>query len=211
MKLNFARNFVTLRKKNQMTQEAIAEKCGVTRSAVAKWENGGSLPDISMVATICELFAVSADDLLFNDLYDKRFEELPEDVPDNGAIMAKMNQIIDELRKTTDYKNRDLFKSYVDYNRAYTDEDEYESELCYDIGCEAYEQGQLSDALDYLDRAVEFGSIRAIMMAMYVRREVMDLVDGEDSREYWSQLSDFGVKIQQYGQIIQAVLNNRFN
>lgn len=40
--LNFARNFVTLRKKENLTQEQIAEKCGVSRQAVTKWENGVS-------------------------------------------------------------------------------------------------------------------------------------------------------------------------
>lgn len=40
--LNFARNFVTLRKKENLTQEQIAERCGVSRQAVTKWETGVS-------------------------------------------------------------------------------------------------------------------------------------------------------------------------
>ena len=38
-----SRNLKSLRKKNQYTQEEIAEKINVSRQSVAKWENGGSL------------------------------------------------------------------------------------------------------------------------------------------------------------------------
>ena len=39
-KMNFSRNFSALRKANGLTQEGIAEKCGVSRQAVTKWETG---------------------------------------------------------------------------------------------------------------------------------------------------------------------------
>ena len=46
MKNNIAANLRYLRNKNQMSQEEVAEKIGVSRTSVAKWENGESLPDI---------------------------------------------------------------------------------------------------------------------------------------------------------------------
>ena len=46
MSMNFCKNFAVLRRAHGYTQEAIAEKCGVSRQAIAKWETGASLPDM---------------------------------------------------------------------------------------------------------------------------------------------------------------------
>ena len=42
----FSENLIHLRKARRLTQEAVAEKVGVTRQAVAKWEAGDSMPDL---------------------------------------------------------------------------------------------------------------------------------------------------------------------
>ena len=42
----FSDNLISLRKMRHMTQEDIAEKLGVTRQAVAKWEAGDTVPDL---------------------------------------------------------------------------------------------------------------------------------------------------------------------
>ena len=47
----------------KMTQEGIAEKLGVTRQAVAKWEAGETVPDLDKCRLLAELFGVSLDDL----------------------------------------------------------------------------------------------------------------------------------------------------
>lgn len=54
----------SLRKEKGMTQEAVAEKLGVSGQAVSKWENGNSYPDITMLPAIAELFDVTIDELL---------------------------------------------------------------------------------------------------------------------------------------------------
>lgn len=59
----FKDNLVQLRKMNKMTQEGIAEKLGVTRQAVAKWEAGETVPDLDKCRLLAELFGVSLDDL----------------------------------------------------------------------------------------------------------------------------------------------------
>ncbi len=59
----FKDNLVQLRKMKRMTQEAIAEKLGVTRQAVAKWEAGETVPDLDKCRLLAELFGVSLDDL----------------------------------------------------------------------------------------------------------------------------------------------------
>ena len=57
-------NLWTLRKINGFSQEDVAEKIGVSRQAVAKWENGTTTPDISNCVALARLYDVTVDELL---------------------------------------------------------------------------------------------------------------------------------------------------
>lgn len=59
----FKDNLIQLRKYNQLTQEDLAEKVGVTRQAIAKWEAGETIPDLERCRKLAEIFEVSLDDL----------------------------------------------------------------------------------------------------------------------------------------------------
>ncbi len=59
----FKDNLTQLRKLQNMTQEDIAEKVGVSRQAVAKWEAGETIPDLEKARLLAEAFGVSLDDL----------------------------------------------------------------------------------------------------------------------------------------------------
>lgn len=59
----FKDNLIQLRKYRQMTQEELAEKVGVTRQAVAKWEAGETMPDLERSRRLADIFEVSLDDL----------------------------------------------------------------------------------------------------------------------------------------------------
>lgn len=59
-----SRNLKSLRKKNQYTQEEIAEKINVSRQSVAKWENGESNPYIESCIKLANLYNVKLDDLV---------------------------------------------------------------------------------------------------------------------------------------------------
>ena len=59
----FKDNLVQMRKVLQLTQEDIAEKLGVTRQSVAKWEAGESIPDLDKCKQLADSFGVSLDDL----------------------------------------------------------------------------------------------------------------------------------------------------
>ena len=52
------------RKNKDMTQEELAKRLGVTAPAVNKWENGNSLPDITLLAPIARLLGITTDILL---------------------------------------------------------------------------------------------------------------------------------------------------
>lgn len=60
-----------LRKKNGWFQEELAEKLDVSRQAVSKWESAQSVPDLNRVLQLSELFGVSTDYLLKDELQDE--------------------------------------------------------------------------------------------------------------------------------------------
>lgn len=67
-------NLLTLRKHSHYSQEAVAERIGVSRQAVAKWEAGETVPDILNCEKLAQLYDVSLDDLV---RYDSRENILP--------------------------------------------------------------------------------------------------------------------------------------
>ena len=60
----FKDNLFQLRKQLNLTQEELAGKIGVSRQAVAKWENGVSLPDLEKGSLLAEVLGVTLDDLI---------------------------------------------------------------------------------------------------------------------------------------------------
>lgn len=63
-----ADKIVSLRKKAGWSQEDLAEKLGVTRQSVSKWEGAQSVPDMDKVVQMSRLFGVSTDFLLKDEL-----------------------------------------------------------------------------------------------------------------------------------------------
>ncbi|MDR0928484.1 MAG: helix-turn-helix domain-containing protein [Oscillospiraceae bacterium] len=59
-----AANLRQLRSLHRLSQEEVAERIGVTRQAVAKWENGDSLPDVINCENLADLYGVSINDLI---------------------------------------------------------------------------------------------------------------------------------------------------
>lgn len=70
-------NLKLFRKQNGFTQEQVAEKLGVSRQAVAKWERGESVPDIENVIALADMYEVTVDSLVRNmtSLSDKRSDK----------------------------------------------------------------------------------------------------------------------------------------
>lgn len=75
MNLFTANKLTALRKHNGLSQEALAEKIGVSRQAVSKWERGEASPDTENILALSKLYCVSLDDILG----DKTAEEIIRD------------------------------------------------------------------------------------------------------------------------------------
>lgn len=64
MELTLGKRIGQLRRAKGITQEALAEKLGVTPQAVSKWENDGSCPDIALLPELAKILGISTDELL---------------------------------------------------------------------------------------------------------------------------------------------------
>lgn len=64
----FADKLIELRKRHGMSQEELADKLNVTRQSISKWEGAQSVPDLQKVVQLSQLFEVSTDVLLKDEL-----------------------------------------------------------------------------------------------------------------------------------------------
>ncbi len=62
--MKFCDKLTKLRKENNLSQEQLAEKLGMSRQAISKWESGNSYPDMSTMIRICKILNCSIEDLL---------------------------------------------------------------------------------------------------------------------------------------------------
>lgn len=70
--MNIGQRLLDLRKSKQLSQEEAAEKLNVTRQTISKWETDQSTPDFDKIIPLCELYGISADELLTG----KKVEEI---------------------------------------------------------------------------------------------------------------------------------------
>ena len=68
LKMILADKIIEERKKNGWSQEELAQQLGVSRQAVSKWESAGSVPDLQKIIQMADLFGVTTDYLLKDEL-----------------------------------------------------------------------------------------------------------------------------------------------
>lgn len=90
------------RKKNGWSQEELANQLGVSRQAVSKWESAGAVPDLQRILQMSELFCVSTDYLLKDEMkaenitYHESTESYAE--PLKKVTMENANEFLDMKR-----------------------------------------------------------------------------------------------------------------
>ena len=202
MAMNFSRNFVTLRKRNNITQEKMAEKCGVSRVAVTKWESGSSLPEISKIEKIVEVFDITADELLFGEMEDPRVTMYSDGI---SLINDKLDEILSEIRKRDNNVNAyDLYCRFAE-----NDFDEGLPIEAYTyLGSEEALKGNYTDALKYYEEAVIRGDVTSLFIVLKIYEDMIDMYAYDNSVEDIIETRLIQArKMQQYGKIIEAVLN----
>ena len=74
--MDIGNKILELRKKNNFSQEQLAEKMKVARQTISKWELGETSPDIKQAKELSKIFNVSLDELVDNDIKDLVIEKV---------------------------------------------------------------------------------------------------------------------------------------
>ncbi len=104
-----ADKIIELRKKAGMSQDELAELMDVSRQSVSKWEGAQSIPDLSKILKMSEIFGVSTDYLLKDD-FEKPAPEISETVTDSKPLRRVS---MEEPNKFLMVNERSAFKTAV--------------------------------------------------------------------------------------------------
>lgn len=88
--MNLGSNLYNARKKSGLSQEEVAEKLGVSRQTISKWETDETLPDIRQAKRLAGLYRLTLDDLI---AFDAEVEE----------IERTIDSISEETQKKVDW------------------------------------------------------------------------------------------------------------
>ena len=118
--MSFSNILKHLRRKNDMTQEDLAEALGLTPQAVSRWENGAASPDNAVIRKLAYLFDVTTDYLLEVDPV--RMQDSIREIIDRANAAAPEEAAALLRTALTDYpRNKDLMSalSFCLYYRIY--------------------------------------------------------------------------------------------
>ena len=114
MKLSIGENIRNYRKKNDLTQEVLADRLGVTYQSVSRWEKGSTYPDLELLPAISEILGITVDELFGMPSIEKE---------------KKAKEVFDELRRECMKKDydadhiveliRDIRRNYMHSNEAW--------------------------------------------------------------------------------------------
>lgn len=94
--MGFSEKLMQLRRREGLSQEQLADRLGVTRQSVSKWEGGAAMPELSKLVALSELFGVSVDYLV------KDYLEMPEPAGARGEDPDRAERLerkVDELTR----------------------------------------------------------------------------------------------------------------
>ena len=84
-----------LRKEKHLTQAELANKLGITDRAISHWENGRSMPDVSIFEKLCEILGISVNELISG-----------EKISKEKLVIKSDENIINTLNESKKHKNK---------------------------------------------------------------------------------------------------------
>lgn len=95
MKSNFADNLKKLRKENNLSQEQLADKLGVSRQSVSKWESLAAYPEMDKVLQLCNMFNLNIDELL-----NQNISEIKEEEESKNRVNKYIDDFLEYIKKS---------------------------------------------------------------------------------------------------------------
>lgn len=92
---------IMLRKKNGWSQEELADQLDISRQSVSKWESGASIPDLERIVNMSQLFGVTTDYLLKDEIEEVAFAEgtAPEVTEGRVVTVEEANVFLETTKK----------------------------------------------------------------------------------------------------------------
>lgn len=88
--MTFKENLQTLRKLNRLSQEKLAQKVGVSRQSVSKWETGEAYPEMANILALCKIFHCKITDLI--DMNSKELKDFDAEIRKNVVDLTKKDR-----------------------------------------------------------------------------------------------------------------------
>lgn len=120
--MEIGNKILELRKKNNLSQEQLAEKMGVARQTISKWELGETSPDLIQAKELSKIFKVSLDDLTNNDIKEAIVEKVSntEKLADLSIRILKILGVLFIIIFIIDIVSFLLFGIYKIQSESYT-------------------------------------------------------------------------------------------
>ena len=102
--MTLSEKIIALRKEHKWSQKDIAEKVQIDHKNVSRWETGRSIPSTDAVAKLAEIFGVTTDYLLF------------DNVPRNGRVAINDSELLERFEEisTLNEKDKEAIKRVID-------------------------------------------------------------------------------------------------
>ncbi len=97
--MHFCDKLIRLRAEAGLSQEGLANRIGVSRQAVSKWEAGAVMPELAKLIAIAELFGVSLDYLVRDEI-----EERQPKTEDNSAVAEQLAALTNYVKRHQPYE-----------------------------------------------------------------------------------------------------------
>ena len=101
MKMILSEKIIMLRKKYGWSQEELAERLDISRQSVSKWESGASIPDLERIVSMSQLFGVTTDYLLKDEMEETEFTDgmTPEITEGKVITVEEANTFLEATKK----------------------------------------------------------------------------------------------------------------
>lgn len=127
MKLAIGQNIRDFRNKNNLTQETLADRLGVSYQSISRWENDTTYPDLELIPTIAEILAVTVDELFGMPQIEKEkravetFDELRRECMKRDYDADKIVNLLRDIRRNY-LDSKSAWRPWVEGNdRAFRD------------------------------------------------------------------------------------------
>ena len=201
------------RKEKKLTQVELAEKLGVSKSAISKWENGNNLPDITLLEPLSEILGIDKL-LLFTSEYEAKEES------NEKTKKVKKKDIFKIITISILFIFSIAFTNYISYKlykhklsilesqetsvyRFYSTDEEY-----YVNGYIIFQNGESTILFDQLkqqkknERSIK-DKIKSIEMQIYINKKRISSVYKLANEENTNEILDYFIKINNRNKNIQ--------